>query len=283
VTWSLVGYASGIAGASAEVGDGPLVMQHAPDVSSMTWVAMHQPRIEASLRPDQKISELCETLGRTVSALVRDHQRCCVIGGDHSSAIGTWSGVYDAMHEQGELGLLWLDAHMDSHTPETSVSGRIHGMPLASLLGYGYSTLTGILHHGPKLKPEHVCLIGVRSFEQGEAALLERLKVRVYLMQEVEQRGFETVLHEAIHHIKQHTVAYGISLDMDSIDPTEAPGVDVPEARGLSAQAVCDGLASMVSDPQWIAMEIAEFNPSKDQDGRTEKLIARLLHLINTR
>ncbi|TAK78525.1 MAG: arginase, partial [Gammaproteobacteria bacterium] len=164
----LVGCASGIAGANLHSGEGPLVMQKSPYLSDLAvqWEkVIHAPRLDTALRLDESVSQLCTELAQTVSALARQKQWFSVLGGDHSCAIGTWSGVYDALHDQGDIGLIWIDAHMDSHTPETSESGRIHGMPLASLMGYGYGTLTSILHHAPKLKPEHVCLIGVRSFE----------------------------------------------------------------------------------------------------------------------
>src|SRR5665213_879539 len=176
-----------------------------------------------------------------MSTLLQQHKFVSVVGGDHSCAIGTWSGVYDAMHHLGDIGLIWIDAHMDSHTPETTPTNHIHGMPLACLLGYGYPTLTGVLHAAPKFKPENVCLIGVRSYEKGEAALLKHLNVRVFFMEEVQERGFEVVLAEAVQHVNQHTIGYGITLDIDAVDPLEAPGVDVPEPEGIHVKALCNG------------------------------------------
>lgn len=284
----LIGCASGIAGVDAHSGEGPLAMQKSHYLLELTkqgipfhWDAMIQPfKSDPSLRVDEAVRNLCEELAKKVSELVRRQQFFSVIGGDHSCAIGTWSGVYDAIHDQGDIGLIWIDAHMDSHTPETTPSGRIHGMPLAALLGYGYPTLTSILHDAPKIKPENLCLIGVRSFERGEAELLQRLHVRIYFMNEVKQRGFTTVLHEAIDRVNHNTIGYGLTLDMDSIDPEEAPGVDVPESNGIHVKDLLEGLSEIVSDSRLITTEIVEFDPSRDKDHMTEKLIVSLLRVI---
>jgi arginase len=180
------------------------------------------------------------------------------------------------------MGLIWFDAHMDSHTPETSESQRIHGMPLACLLGYGYPTLTSIMHHQPKFKPENVCLIGVRSFESGEAAFLKRLNVRIYFMDEVKERGFDTVLQEAVELVSRHTIGYGLSIDLDGLDPQDAPGVDVPEIDGVGAVDFCAALKKVVSDPRLIATEVVEFDPTKDVARKTEILVADILKIIAT-
>jgi arginase len=212
--------------------------------------------------------------------MVNENKKFCVLGGDHSCAIGTWSGVHEAISAKGDLGLIWVDAHMDSHTPETSPSGRVHGMPLAVLLGHGDTSLTSILNSSPKIKPENLCLIGIRSYEPGEAALLEKLKIRIYFMEEVRQRGFVAVLQEAVAHVKQHTHAYGLTIDLDSLDPHEAPGVDVPEENGIHVAELYQGLQSIIQDPQLIATEITEFDPTHDQEQKTEKIIACCLDII---
>ena len=285
----LIGYASGAAGANPHCGEGPLVIQQSSFLSALTnagmaiqWEAMIHPAVLSTsvLRIDEIVQQLCEALAKKVSVLVSQKQFLVVIGGDHTCAIGTWSGVYDAVHQEGDIGLIWIDAHMDSHTPETSESGRLHGMPLASLMGYGYPTLTSILHYGPKLKPENICLIGVRSFERGEAELLKRLNVRVYLMEEIKERGLSIVIQEAADRIRSQTVAYGLSLDLDSIDPKEAPGVGVPEPDGIHGGDLLSSLSSLVADPKLAAMEIVEFDPERDRDQITEKLIIRFLEML---
>jgi arginase len=168
--------------------------------------------------------------------------------------------------------LIWIDAHMDAHTPETSESGRLHGMPLACLLGYGDPALTGIAN-GTRLPPANVCLIGIRSFERGEAALLHRLGVRVYPMREVKQRGFETVFREAREIACQGTAGYGVSVDLDAIDPLEAPGVGSPVGGGLSAADVVNAFKQHAGDPALRGLEIVEYNPYLDCDAQTIALV----------
>lgn len=275
-TLNLIAYASGIAGADLRCGDGPLVIQRALHSSAITWDTFLPP--SPTLRIDEAVKQICEAVAKKVSAIIAKKQFVVVLGGDHTAAIGTWSGAYDALHLQGNLGLLWIDAHMDSHTPETTESGYLHGMPLAALMGYGYATLTNILHFSPKIKPEHVCLIGVRSYERGEAELLKRLNVRIYFMDEVKARGIKVIFKEAIEIICRNTVGYGISLDLDSIDPKEAPAVDVPAPDGLHAKDLLSEIIKVISDPKLMAMEIVEFDPSRDVDYKTQKLV---MHLVN--
>jgi arginase len=285
MTIRLIGCASGIAGADIRVGEGPNSVRRSSAISALEksghiqWQKILIPTMTKS-RKDEILRQLYMELAKEVSSILTAKNKFCVLGGDHSCAVGTWSGVYDAFHKQGDIGLIWIDAHMDSHTPETSQTGNIHGMPAASLLGYGYPTLTGVLHDAPKLKPENLCFIGVRSFEAGEEALLKRLNVKVYYMDEVRQRGFGDVLKDAAAHVSKHTIGYGISLDIDSIDPLEAPGVDVPEPDGIRFADMLEGLTNIMSDKKLIGTEIVEFDPSKDKNGVTEKIVTDILTTI---
>lgn len=279
----LLGYASGMGGVDPKTADGPFTIQQSSFIKTpedYQWASIIHPRHSREFSDVEVISYSCMELAKAVSDLTKKQKKFCVIGGDHTSAIGTFSGVYHAMQDQGDIGLIWIDAHMDSHTPETSVSGRLHGMPLACLMGYGYPSLTGILEETPKIKPENLCLIGVRSFENGESELLERLNVKIYFIEEVQERGAETVLNEAIKLVSRNTVAYGISLDMDAIDPEESPGVDVPEANGMNAPELSSAIAKIIKDPKLVAMEIVEFNPSRDRLRKTERLLVTLLGII---
>jgi hypothetical protein len=150
------------------------------------------------------------------------------------AATGTWSGAAAALRPRGALGLLWIDAHMDAHRPHTSPSGNLHGMPLACLLGHGEPALA-TLAGAPALAPAHVCLVGVRSYEAEEAQLLEQLGVRVFLMDEVRRRGLPAVLREAHAVVTRGTAGFGVTLDVDAVDPQEAPGVGTPAPGGLRA------------------------------------------------
>ncbi len=169
---------------------------------------------------------------------------------------------------------------MDSHTPETSPSGAVHGMPLACLLGIGAPALAQLGGYAPKLRPENVCVVGVRSFEAAEANLLQRLGVQVFSMDEIRQRGMNTVLTDAIDRVRRHTAAFGITIDLDAIDPRDAPGVGSPEPGGIAGEELVAALAPMSRYDDLVGVEIAEFNPDRDVDGVTAMLIYELLASI---
>jgi arginase len=197
-------------------------------------------------------------------------------------AIGTWSGVVDAYDAYEKMGLIWVDAHLDAHTPETSESGNIHGMPLAVLLGQGFDELTAIQKPMTKLHPEHVVVIGVRSYEAGERAFLESLGVRIYYMDEVRARGFENVFNEAVSIVSKAPKGFGISLDIDVFDPVLAPGTGTKTRNGLYEEDVEASFRSLLYMKGLLAFEFAEFNPSLDKEDKTIHLIKRLVSLIST-
>jgi arginase len=198
-----------------------------------------------------------------------------VLGGDHSIAMGTWSGVASAL--SGDLGLIWIDAHMDAHTTQTSETGAVHGMPLSALLGWGDRSMSQIASPKTKIKPQNLCLLGVRSFEKGEARLLKDLGVRVYMMDEIETRGFQTCLREAHHRVTEATERFGVSLDLDAIDPAHFPSVGSPVDQGLRFEAVKRGLLELAADPRLTALEIVEYNPSLDETRLSALMVFDLL------
>jgi arginase len=197
----------------------------------------------------------------------------CVIGGDHSCAGGTWVGV--ARMLQGELGLIWIDAHMDSHTPGTSHTGRLHGMPLAWLLGQADEDLYGL--SAGVVDPEHVALIGVRSYEPEEKERLDRLGVRVFHIEEVARRGLDTVCDEALRIATAGTSGFGISIDLDAVSPEEAPGVGTPVPEGIVAAELARALHRLGSRPDLVALELAEYLPRLDPDGRSARVALDLV------
>lgn len=283
----LLGFAFGLAGADPKSGEGPIFLKQSSYLQELEkqglayeWDDMLTLVNNSESKLDETVRNICISLAQKTSILTQEKKLFSVVGGDHTSAIGTWSGVFDAIHKQGDIGLIWIDAHMDSHTPETTESGRLHGMPLACLMGFGYPALTSVLNYQPKLKPENVCLIGVRSYESGEAALLKRLNVRTYFMPEVKERGFATVLREAADHVSKNTLGYGLSIDLDSIDPSDAPGVDVPEENGIVAEDFCAGLLGVAGDVKLIGTEVVEFDPYRDSNHKTEKLLIRILSIL---
>ena len=286
ISVNLIGSASGIGARDAGSGDGPVVLKDSAFLAEDLKRFGIQANWQALLHPAAANSKLlslqshCLALATEVRTALQHKTFFTVFGGDHSCAIGTWSGVYAAVKDRGDLGLIWVDAHMDSHTPQTSSTGNFHGMPLATLLGQGPAELVTILDSHPKLKPEHVCLIGVRSYESGEAELLKRLNVRVFYIEEVKERGLDAVMQDALQIVTQGTIGYGITIDVDSIDPSDAPGTGVAEPNGLSAESLCHALRLLVRDQRFLGAEIVEFDPHRDINHLTEKWVSRLLTAI---
>lgn len=202
-----------------------------------------------------------------------------VIGGDHSIAVGTWNGMGNYLGEE-PFGMIWIDAHMDSHTTETTPSGAWHGMPLAALMGHGELSSSMLERKKPVLLPQNLCLVGVRSFEKGEVELLKQLNVKIYMADEVNQRGVQTVLKEAVAYVTKQTKKFCVSLDLDVIDPLEAPGVGSPEPGGLSADELIKALAFIGKDERLTGFELVEFNPVRDQEKKTFSLCYRILSAV---
>jgi arginase len=277
----LMGYASGAGAGNHGCADGPVYLAEQRLVENIKLLYEAKGELDKENTPLEKIAELCSRLAALTQQCITDKKFFSVIGGDHSSGIGTWSGVAHALRKTGDIGLIWIDAHLDSHTPETTPSGNIHGMPVAVLLGQGDSQLTHLSDKDPKIKPENLCIIGPRSYESGEWGLIKKLNVKVFYMPEVIERGFEAVFKDAVERVSKNTVGYGISLDLDALDPADVPGVGSPEKNGLGIEIVCK-----VLHQHWIkkthpfyGLEIAEFNPHLDSDNKTEKLILKLLKM----
>ena len=224
-------------------------------------------------RKQLAVSKLCGLLAAAVADALAHGRLPCVLGGDHSCAGGTWTGV--ARGVKGALGLVWIDAHMDAHTPRTSHTGRLHGMPLAWLLGQDddplYGLATGVI------EPQHVSLVGVRSFEPEERERLERLGVRIFYMDEVKDRSLEAVLADALAIAKHGTSAFGISVDLDVVSPDEAPGVGTPVPDGVSGAELAQALEKIGGRSDLAAVELVEYSPRLDRDGSTARVAVDLL------
>lgn len=226
---------------------------------------------QAAALPD--IAVLSEKLARFTEQSTLNHHFFITLGGDHTAAIGSWSGAAKVIHD---LGLIWFDAHMDSHTFKTTSSNNIHGMPLAILLGHGEKKLTHILSDKPKLKPENVVLIGVRSFEHGEAALLKKLGVKIFYMDDIKNFGVKKIIREAITIVTRNTNCFGISIDLDGFDPVDAPGVCTPAPNGIRSDDFLHECKAITHHPKLIGADIVEFNPVADINHKTEKLALML-------
>ena len=231
-------------------------------------------RWEPLISPDSADAGFAALLRRVADATeaaIAAGDRVLLVGGDHSTAAGTWRGVGRALGVSP--GLIWIDAHLDAHTPASSPTGNTHGMPLAALFGYGDAAMTDI--PGPPLDPARTVLIGTRSFEPAEGALLDALGVRRYDMAEVASRGLADVFAEA--RARVGAGPWGISLDLDAIDPGAAPGVSTPVPEGLDALEVCRALRGVLRERNCVGLEIVEFNPLVDAASKTARLVLHLL------
>lgn len=198
-----------------------------------------------------------------------------VIGGDHSCALGTWSGVLQGLPNSSKLGLIWLDAHMDAHTFATTPSGNIHGMPVAALLGKADERL-GVIYPACRfIQPENLLLIGVRSYEAEEYALLKQANVKIVFADQISD--FSQTLLAAIEQLSRTCSTIGISLDLDFIDPEDAPGVETPVPGGIKAMALLTALTLVKHHAKLCGLEISEFNPENDQNTKTLQLMKRIV------
>ena len=231
------------------------------------------------------VAEFSKELAQVVFQFIHDasiqEQPVCplILAGDHSSAIGTWSGVAKTLDEGEHMGILWVDAHMDSHTPKTSHSGNIHGMPLATLLGYGDERLTNVVFENPKLLPEHTVVIGARSFESEEKQFLDAIGVKIFYADEILDRGLELVFDEALERVREGTIGYGISFDLDSLDPAYIGGVGTPVSNGLSLPECC-AVLKIIDKQDLMAFELVEFNPNLDPDQSTQMALWEVVQSV---
>jgi len=274
----LIGAAWGLGGADPGCAEAPAVLAPlvAQRLTECRVPAVRGPILEpppGERRKQFAVSHLCGELATAVASARRKDRLPCVLGGDHTCAGGTWTGVARTL--RGDLGLVWVDAHMDSHTPATSHTGRLHGMPLAWLLGQDDDPLYGLA--SGVLDPQHVCLLGVRSYEPEEDERLRRLGVRVVFMDEIRRRGIDAVLGEALDIATAGTAGFGVSIDLDVVTPEEAPHVGTPVQDGVSSAALARALEAVAGRPGLAAVELVEYSPRLDRDGRTARVAVDLL------
>jgi len=286
-TIEAIGAASSLAGNRFGCCGGPRMLRHSGKVGVLArkhglllnWQQVLEPHTQ--IDKETALRELFYNLSCQVQTLVRQQHPFVFMGGDHACAMGVWGGVLSALQQRRNLGLIWIDAHMDSHTFATSDSGNIHGMPLAALLGQADPRLANIYGQHPFLDPSRLVLIGVRSYEKAEQQLLKQLGVQVYDMARIRQSGgLGVVLRRVLNSMRSRCHHYGITIDLDGIDPRDAPGVGVPVDGGLSGAALCRMLKGLGSDPALIGLEVSEFNPLRDKNHRTERLVEELIGSI---
>lgn len=222
------------------------------------------------------VARFSRALAEAVEPLARSGAQLLVLGGDHSCAIGSWSGMAQALAPQGPLGLIWVDAHLDAHTPQSSESQAPHGMPLAALLGHGSAAFTQLFGWQGKIRPENLVIIGARSYESAERQLLDCLGVRVIYMEEVARRGFEACFAQAQAAVSRGCAGWGVSIDIDGLDPGDAPATGTPVAHGIALAQATAALRRCRHAPRFVALEIVEYNPLKDFGGQTARAVQAL-------
>jgi arginase len=200
-----------------------------------------------------------------------------VLGGDHSVAAGTVAGVAEFYRKQEQrVGLIWIDAHSDINTPETSPSGNVHGMPLAAIMGLGPEDLGNIFNFSPKISPENCVLVGIRDVDAHEKENIRRAGVEVFTMRDIDERGMRAVMEEALRMAGRGTAGYHVSLDMDWIDPEDAPGVGTPVWGGATYREGHLAMEIISDHGRMLSFEIVEVNPVIDEHNQTADLAVEL-------
>ncbi|HWZ44754.1 MAG TPA: arginase [Candidatus Saccharimonadales bacterium] len=225
----------------------------------------------------KEITATCTKLAEMVFKTLEGGKFPLVLGGDHSVAAGTVAGVAEFYRRQNhKIGLIWIDAHADINTPETSPSGNVHGMPLAALVGLGLPDLGNIYNFSPKVHPENCVLVGVRDVDARERENIRSAGIEVYTMRDIDERGMRTVIEEALRVAGRGTAGYHISLDMDWIDPEDAPGVGTPVRGGASYREAHLAMEIIADHGRMTSFEIVEVNPVIDEHNRTADLAVEL-------
>ena len=224
-----------------------------------------------------EIADACKDLGTAVQKSLDEGYLPLVLGGDHSIAAGSISGV--AAHfrkEKKNIGCIWLDAHSDMNTPETSPSGNVHGMPLSAVMGYGTEELHDLFGFKPKVEPQNVVLVGVRDLDAHEKKFIKKLGVKAFTMREIDERGMREVMSDALKYAMDDTGGVAISLDMDFVDPGDAPGVGTPVRGGVTYREAHLAMEMIADSEAMVSMEIVEINPVIDEHNRTALLAVEL-------
>jgi len=225
-----------------------------------------------------QIAHTCARLADMVERAAGQERVPLVLGGDHSAAIGTIAGMSRHRRKSGhKLGLLWIDAHADMNTPDSTPSGNVHGMPLACAIGLGPAELTGIGCHVPMVDPENVAIVGLRSVDDIEKYNVRGAGVHPFTMRDIDERGMRTVIQQAIHAVSSGTSGFHLSFDLDAVDPDEAPGVGTPVHGGITYREAHLAMETICDSGMMTSLELVELNPVLDVANRTAILGVELI------
>lgn len=222
----------------------------------------------------EPIVRVSEVLATTVSTALENDYFPLILGGDHSIALGSISGVA-SVHK--DIGVIWVDAHGDFNTEETTPTGNIHGMILAALAGEGDQRLTHVKGWGPKINTQTLVIVGARDIDEGEKTLLRANNVHVFTMSEIDYRGISDVMKEALSVAGQYNNGVHLSLDMDSLDPRYAPGVGTPVPGGLTYREAHLAMEMVADANRLVSMDVVEVNPILDRENATASLAVELV------
>jgi arginase len=225
----------------------------------------------------KEITATCTTSADLVLKTLEAGKVPLVLGGDHSVAAGTVSGVAKYFRRKNQkIGLIWIDAHTDMNTPETSPSGNVHGMPLAAIMGLGPAELGNIYEFSPKVDPENCVLVGIRDVDNFEKENIRKAGVEVFTMRDIDERGMRVVMEDALAMAGRGTAGYHVSLDMDWIDPEDAPGVGTPVWGGATYREAHLAMEIIADHGHMLSFEIVEVNPVIDEHNQTADLAVEL-------
>lgn len=226
----------------------------------------------------KEILRTCMMLAKKVEKVLMQDQFPLCIGGDHSMALGSIAGISSYCRKKNlELGVIWIDAHADMNTDETTPSGNIHGMPLAAALGVGNEKLVNLMGFSPKVKPENCALIGIRSIDNLEKETIKNLNLPVYTMSEVDKLGVNKIITKILKQLRQKVDHIHVSFDLDSVDPTVAPGVGTPIPGGLSFREAHLIMEAIAECNCMSSLEISEVNPILDDKNKSAMFAADVI------
>ena len=224
------------------------------------------------------ITAVCRSLAMLTATAIRAGEFPVVLGGDHSLAAGSVAGAATALAERGErLGVIWLDAHGDLHTPITSASGNVHGMPAAHLLGEADNAMASLAEPSPALRYEHLVYIGLRDLDPPERELIHRRGIAAFTMREIDERGLTAVMRDAIAIASAGTGGIYLSCDADWVDPIEAPGVGTPVPGGATFREAHLAMEMLADSGLLVGMDLVEINPVLDRMNRSARLAVQLI------
>lgn len=225
-----------------------------------------------------EVAAMSHVLSDRVKAILDDNHFPLLFGGDHSMSIGSLAGIGAHCKEQGKtLGVIWIDAHADMNTAETTPSGNIHGMPLAVAMGFGHPSLTRIGIDVPKLDPRNLAIIGLRSIDPGERDLIKELGVAAYTMFDIDRLGMYDVASRVLEDMSRSVDHLHISFDVDGVDPSIAPGVGTPVPGGLTYREAHLFMELISQIDAYASLEVAEVNPILDDRNKTAEFAAEII------